>query len=287
MREGNGGKRAETGDGIVRALVDIGLTSKEARAYAALLRLAPATAAEIADAAGIARPKVYEALKALEQRGFCFVRGDRVARFHPVSPDVALPEWARRREHERRMSTQRDERLVGGLLKALPRGVEDDALDARYMHAKVGRDATLQMLVDIVERAENRLDIVVTTPVIQPRSEWHNSELRALERGVGIRVIYGAELVDDSERYRPLLDGGAEVRTSSNVPLKMIVRDDGAEAVVSLVDTTDGEFVATSVSVHHPELAAPFQLLFNRQWRQANELAGTERARPEPRLPSS
>jgi HTH-type transcriptional regulator, sugar sensing transcriptional regulator len=269
---------------MVRALVDLGLTSKEARAYLTLLWLAPATAAEIADAAGIARPKVYEALKSLEQRGFCYVRGDRVARYHAVGPDTAVPEWAQRREHERRISTQRDERLVGGLLKALPRGRDDDAIDDRYMHAKVGVDRTLEMLVDVVGRAESRLDIVVSTPVIQPRGQWNRSELRALERGVGIRVIYAAELVDDPERYGPVLDRGAEVRASSNLPLKMIVRDNGAEAVVSLVDTSDGELVATSVSVQHPELAAPFQLLFNRQWRQATEFAGTAPRRPPRRL---
>lgn len=268
------GGRTETGDGAVRALIDLGLTSREARAYLTLLRLAPATAAEVADAAAIARPKVYEALKSLEQRGFCFVRGDRVARFHAVGPEVALAEWARRREHERRMSTQRDERLVGDLVRTLPRREDDDhAIGDRYMEAKVGVQGTLEMLVAIVDRAENRLDIVVTTPVIQPRAEWHRSELRALERGVSLRVIYSTDVIDDPERYRPLLEGGGEVRASSNLPLKMIVRDDGAEAVVSMVDTSDGELVATSVSVRDPVLAAPFQLLFHRQWRQANELA--------------
>jgi sugar-specific transcriptional regulator TrmB len=214
------------------------------------------------------------ALKLLEQRGFCFVRGDRVARFHPVEPEVALHEWARRRDHERRMLTERDERVVAELLEALPRPPDGDTEgDDRYMHAKVGVDATLQILVDIVDRAVNRLDIVVTTPVIQRREEWNLHELRALERGVSLRVLYAIELIDDPDRYTPLFADGAQVRASNNLPLKMIVRDDGAEAVVALVDTSDGDLVATSVSVNHPELAAPFQLLFNRQFRQASDFA--------------
>lgn len=275
-RSGGGGE-----DDVLRSLGELGLTSKQARAYVALMRVAPATASEVADAAGISRPKVYEVLKSLEQQGFSYVRGDRVARWHAVDAEVALGELARRREQERQSATARDEQLVAGLREALPAPAgEDDLHDSRFMRARVGAEATLEMLVDIVGRAERRLDIVVTTPVIQQRSEWHLAELGALARGVSVRVIYGSDLVDDPERYRPLLEAGAEVRQSSNLPLKMIVRDDGAEAVVSLVDSSDGEFVAMSVLVGQHELVAPFQLLFNRQWRQASELAADPPASP-------
>jgi sugar-specific transcriptional regulator TrmB len=261
-------------DPTMNALVEVGLTSREARAYLTLLRVAPATAAEIADAAGLARPKVYDALKSLEQRGFCFTRGERVARFHAVDPDLALHELARRRDHERRALTERDNRLVSELVSTLPRPHGSDGkIDERYMTAKVGSDGTLRMIVDTVARATRRLDIVVTTPVIQAREDWNVSEVRALERGVSVRILYAEDLIDDPARYLPAVRAGAEVRASSNLPVKVIVRDDGAEAVVSLVDTSNGEFVATSFSVGLPELAMPFQLLFNRQWRQANAFA--------------
>jgi sugar-specific transcriptional regulator TrmB len=257
----------------VGALVDLGLTLREARAYLALLAHGPATAAEVADTAGLARPKIYEALKSLEQRGFCIVRGERVARFQPVDPAEALPEWARRREHERTMISRRDKRLVGDLVAQLPAPPKAiQGVDSRYMHAQVGVARTLQMFADITRRAKNRLDIIVTAPVIQDPRDWHVNEIAALERGVSVRVIYSRELVGNPNRYEPLVAHGADVRASDDLPLKMVVRDDGSEAVVALVDSSDGEHVATSVSIRHPELTGPFQLLFNRQWRQAVDL---------------
>lgn len=259
-----------TGPDEFRALLDLGLSTREARAYMALLRHSPATAAELADAAGISRPKVYEALKTLEQHGFCTARGGRVSRFHPVDPELALSEWTRRREQQRRMATQRDDRLVAELVMTLP-ALEraSPGADGRYMHARIGVQSTLDMFAGVTGRAKHRLDIIVTEPVIQDRSAWNVNEAAALRRGVGLRVIYSPELIADPARYDAITAAGAEVRSSEDLPLKMVVRDDGAEATVSLVADGDGELVATSVGIGHPELAAPFQLLFNRQWRHA------------------
>jgi HTH-type transcriptional regulator, sugar sensing transcriptional regulator len=258
----------------LRDLVELGLSRREARAYLGLLRHAPATATEVADAAGIARPKVYEALKSLEQSGFCVTRGDRVARFHPVDPEVALYEWTRRREHERRIATERENRLIAGLVRELP-VPEPPGLgqDGRYMHARIGIERALESFAEVTDRARERLDIVVSAPVIQDRAMWNVNELNALGRGVSVRVIYAPELVGERARYEAIAAAGAQVRCLEAPPLKMVVRDDGAEATVSLVDTVDDELVATSVGIGHSELATPFQLLFNRQWRQAAELA--------------
>lgn len=260
-------------DQAIQGLVGLGLRTNEARTYVALLRHAPATAAEIADATGIARPKVYEVVKALEQRGFCHATGDRVLRFHPVDPELAVGEWTRRRIHERSMTNDRDEQLAEVVTRSLPvpHNADNDE-PAGYMQVKVGVDRTLELFADINRRAEHRLDIVVTAPVIQSRDQWNRNEVEALRRNVSIRVIYPPDLVNDPQRYRPIVEAGGEVRTSTYLPLKMIVRDDGAEAIVSLVDHSDGDFVATSVAIGHRELATPFQLLFNRQWRQAQPL---------------
>jgi HTH-type transcriptional regulator, sugar sensing transcriptional regulator len=260
-------------DRVVKALSNLGLKSNEARAYLALLRHGPGTAAEVADAAGVARPKIYEALKSLEQRGFCSVSVDRIARFVPVAPDAALGEWTRRRAHDREIATHQDQRLAHELVSILPEPGGRLVGDAGgYMDARVGVDQTLEMFEEITSRAVSRLDVVISSPVIQPREHWSEFEIGALRRGVGVRVIYEAALVADEERYRPLVEAGGEARCATQLPLKMIVRDDGAEATVSLVDDSNGDVLTTTVAIRHRELAVPFQLLFNRQWRQARVL---------------
>lgn len=172
------------------------------------------------------------------------------------------------------MANDRDAQLAEDVAHRLPVPHDtDDAESAGYMQVKVGVDRTLEMFANITRRAEHRLDIVVTEPVIQGRDDWNRNEVEALRRNILVRVIFPPDLVSDAHRYRPILETGGEVRTSTYLPLKMIVRDDGAEAIVSLVDHSDGNFVATSVAIGHRELATPFQLLFNRQWCQARQIS--------------
>jgi sugar-specific transcriptional regulator TrmB len=94
------GRQAD-GAEATRLLTELGLTVNEARVYLALLRSESPTAAEAATAAGVPRPKVYEALQALEGRGFSKSIGGRVRRFVPVDPESALSGWLSHREHER------------------------------------------------------------------------------------------------------------------------------------------------------------------------------------------
>lgn len=272
----------------MKALGDIGLKADEARSYLALLEHGPGTAAEVADAAGIRRPKVYETLKSLGQRGFCLVTVGRVTRFQALPPEVALAEWTQRRAHERALATQRDEDLAQELVRTLPEpdGAPRDG-GRGYMEARVGVQRTLEMFHEIARHAVRRLDVVVGEPVIQAREQWGQYEIEALRRGVRVRVIYASALLADERRYRPVLEAGGEARRAEELPLKMLVRDDGAEATVSLVDHSGDEFVAMSVMIRHPELATPFQLLFNREWRRAAPLAGTDEAAPAAVSPES
>src|SRR4051812_33168381 len=96
----------------LRALAELGLTLSEARAYLTLLRIGQATAASLAQQAGIPRAKVYEALRALEQRGLCSVSASRrVAEYVAVAPATGLSRWLRQRDQARHAESEREEQL--------------------------------------------------------------------------------------------------------------------------------------------------------------------------------
>lgn len=266
---------------ISEHLRTLGLKSNEAKAYVALLSHGPATAAEVADAASISRPKVYESLKSLEQMGFCLQTGDAVARFRPVPPELALNEWIARRAQQRRAETRREEVSADELLRLLPTGDEPNSREEGFMEVGVGADATMEMFADIAARAEFQLDIVFTSPQILPRRSWNEHELAALHRGVDLRVLYGRDIVEDGAPYLPILEAGGLVRVAADPPLKMALRDRGREGIVSLVEAVGETLVATSVAIRHPELTGPFQVLFNRQWRQAQPPESLDGGSPE------
>lgn len=262
-------------DEVLGDLVELGLTPNESRAYVALLRLGTATAAEIAGAARIPRQKVYEALHALEQRGFLRMAAAGVTAHTPVAPQEALPAWVRQREHERRIGAERDELLAERLLRALPRPKHPQP-NLDEMQAVVGRARTSEVLEQLVERATKTLHMMQQPPFLQARSRWNLAEAAAARRGVQVRVLYSDAAADDTERWRPLVAAGGEARATTEVPMKLLVRD-GVEAMISLRDPATGEQGLASAVIRHPDLVGPLQLLFDREWRRARKLVVPQR----------
>jgi sugar-specific transcriptional regulator TrmB len=258
-------------DSSAQKLVDIGLTLNEARCYLALLHIAPATAAEIANASGVPRAKVYATLKSLEQRGFCFPSGDRVTRFRAVDPELALAELTRAREHERRLAGERDRHLRSELAEALPATPDHMPEDSdEIMQHTGGKDPTIKVYEGLISRTEGRVDIVHGIPMLQDPDRWNRAEVEALARGAQVRVLFPSSELAAEHRYEEVVEAGGEVRIARGSPLKLVVRD-GAEALVALRNPAD-ELHPTCVAIRHADLVAPLQLMFSREWRRAGRL---------------
>ena len=86
-------------------------------------------------------------------------------------------------------------------------------------------------------------------------------------------LIVGRELAVE-HRFEEIVAAGGEVRVARTAPLKVMIRDDGAEAAVALSSPgADKQERQIFLAVRHPDLVAPMQLLFNREWRRAQPLA--------------
>ena len=259
-------------DAGIRGLSELGLTISEARAYLALLDQPLVTAAQVATRAQIARPKVYEALRLLEEHGFCRAVAQEAATvFRPLAPSQALPRWVRQREHDRHILGEREAALADELTQMLPdpeaAAPEGHELPT-YLEAIVGRIQTTDALEGIIDRAQSTLLHMTQPPWLQPRSQWNEAELRALGRGVAIRTLYPQVVRSDVERWQPLVDRGVEVRFASDIPMKLVIRD-GEEAMVSLRDPLTGEQSLSNVLIGHRDLVAPLATLFEHAWGQA------------------
>ena len=265
-----------------RLLTELGLTVNEARVYLALLRSESPTAAEAATAAGVPRPKVYEALQALEGRGFSKSIGGRVRRFVGVDPDSALRGWLSHREHERAEMSERDQIRVETLGRLLPApAAEAGGQVADFIEAISGQVPTTEALDDLVSRARKTLDIMLQPPFVQPRPRWNVMEVEALERGVHVRAIYTPGALEDARRFEDVLRHGGQARMLAQLPMKLMVRDH-EEALISLRDAGTGAQSVTTVAVRHPDLVAPLITLFEQQWKKARALPREMRPRRTP-----
>lgn len=262
--------------GLLDSLVALGLTLNRARVYLGMLQLRSATALQLAARSGVPRTRVYEALEWLEHAGFCTVRSGRVATYEAVSPEIALSEWARLREQERSLAAERDDRLRRDLIRQLPRPeTAETASPVSFMEALTGSDRVTQVFEEMITAAQERLDIVHAQPIFQPRARWNILEADAISRGVRVRVLHTPDAAADPVRYQGLLSAGGEGRVSAGLVLKLVIRD-GVDAMVAVPEGSGETPDYTVVRIMHPDLVAPLQLLFQKEWRRGTPLTPTE-----------
>jgi len=77
-------------DSAVENLVRLGLKEYEAKIYAALVGLGEANVRKIHEVSGVPRPRVYDVLHALDQKGFIAIRQGSPLMYCAVRPDIVV-----------------------------------------------------------------------------------------------------------------------------------------------------------------------------------------------------
>lgn len=75
---------------VVERLVELGMTTYEAKVFLALTRLGEASVSQIHCIADVPRSAIYDTIGRLEQRGIVEVSTGRPKRFRPLSPKAAM-----------------------------------------------------------------------------------------------------------------------------------------------------------------------------------------------------
>jgi sugar-specific transcriptional regulator TrmB len=76
--------------GLVKSLTALGLSTQEARVYAALVLFDRAEARDLVDYLGISKPSVYDVLERLEEIGLAVRLNAKPVRYGAVSPEIAM-----------------------------------------------------------------------------------------------------------------------------------------------------------------------------------------------------
>jgi HTH-type transcriptional regulator, sugar sensing transcriptional regulator len=260
-------------EAAVNSLLELGLTRSEARAYVRLVHEAPLTAAEVALRAHIARPKVYEALHLLRERGFCVeIEAEPTAMYRAVPPQEALEKWLRQRDYERSVAADRDARVAEELVAQLPVGADGEVYESSVFEVVTGGAKVSLAFETMFSSARKSVDNMTQGPFIQPKDRWNVAEREAIERGVQVRALFSADSVGDPRRWKPLVEAGGAARVADRLPMKLLVRD-GEEAMVSLRDPSTGQVSPTSVYIRNPDLVRPLVAMFEQSWAAARDLA--------------
>jgi len=167
-------------------LETFGLTEYEARCFVALVRIDHGTAREIAEVADVPRPRVYDSVESLQERGLADVQEATPRRFRAPAPRDAIDRI--RREYSDRLD--RLDQLLPRLQSPEPR--EDRA----GVWVVEGDDAVSDRLAGLAGGATAELLVVVAVESLLT-DEFVDALAEATDRGVGTTVGSPAEPVRD------------------------------------------------------------------------------------------
>jgi sugar-specific transcriptional regulator TrmB len=247
------------------SLRDLGLSEYEARTYRGLLETGPTTAKELSRASDVPMGRIYDVLNGLETQGL--VRSQTAGRpkkYVAVESDAALDRLLEERQRELDQQAEQYEAIADELVDELE-GAEP--VDEPFWTASVGPESTVDLLVERIRAAEDRVIVVADAPTrgfdLDDLGERFTDALEgALERGVAVSVLLTPAMVDTlpesvGQRYRTRLQhhDRFETRTSEDVSGTFEIVDDSevcievphplrGDRTFAVIDLKDVEFAA-------------------------------------------
>jgi len=219
---------------MLESLRNVGLNRYEASVYLGLLTDQTARVAEISRRTGVPQPKVYQALDALVEKGFCSIGSDSVNKYRPISPRVAIEGTvASLKRQEAEALTLADELEV---LRIAGKGQE---LWAPPIEIVKGTRQIVELVTDRVQSASEEILFMGRKPQI-PSLEMAQVMFDKAASGCHVRLLLEKDYMqpvagsEESEKEVDLFRSiQAEVREADELPTKVLIVD-GSIALLSI-----------------------------------------------------
>lgn len=255
-------------------LRDLGLSEYEAQAYRALLQTSPTTARELSETSDVPMGRIYDVLANLERHDL--VRSQAAShptKYAAVEPETGLDRLLSERKRDLRERAEQYEDAVDELLVELDEPTASG--DGRFWTAAVGPEESVELLLERLTAAEDRVTIVAGD--LSPHLDLDDVSKRfgttlskALDRGVSVSVLFSPTIVTalpDGVRNGYLTDLGRrsdfEIRTDEHIEgtFTLIDRQEVCVEVpnplkpdetFALIDLQDRTFAADARAVVEP-----------------------------------
>lgn len=259
-------------------LKPVGLGPVESDVYLHLLAHAQAAVPQIAQALGVAAPRIRTALGRLAAAGLANRMLGRPVRWIAAPPEVALDALVLH-HHQELDGLRAQARELSLRAKAA-----DGAGPGDLIEVLDGADAVLRTLTRLELGAREEVLIIDSPPYLQPGA-LNTNELQALARGVSYRAIYHAPTLAEPGGMQLLdqyLAVGEQARTLPEIRMKMLIAD-REQAVVPISFT--GTDAATRLLIRPSPLLDALLLAFETLWERGTPLGGAADCRrgPDPR----
>jgi sugar-specific transcriptional regulator TrmB len=212
---------------------ELGLTPYESRAYVSLIFHGPMSPTSLAQKAGIPRPRAYDVLRSLMEKGLLLEQSGKPSVYTAIDPAqglknlmVALEMAALRQLEEKRKALQTSIKALSQMYEK-SKGLRVERSRVWYTR----RDsAFIAIYSEALKSCKKHIHVATTDPEI-PEKEILNAVKFALENGTSVKVvrqITGSWTLGDLEKYEAIIQAGSQVRylDVNEIPLRFTIFDD-------------------------------------------------------------
>ena len=258
----------------------LGLTPYESRAYVSLMIQGPMSPSELAQKTSIPRPRAYDVLRSLMEKGLLIEQSGRPSIYAAVEPAQGLKNLLISIEMETLRRLEEKRKTAQTLTKLLSRMYEKSK-NLKLERSKVWftrRDtAFIAIYSEAVRNCEKEF-LVATTSVRPPEKEILEAVKYALKKGKSVRVvrqILESWTVEELEKYEEVVKAGSQVRylNVKEIPLRFMVFD---ERDVILVFPSESKLTMPqtleALWLRIPPLAKILREQFEELWRKSKPI---------------
>ena len=287
---------------VQRDFEEFGLNGYQARILVQLLRLGSATPAQLARAAGVHRTSAYPVLQELQARGVAELAPGQTSLWTTPGRDEVVDRlW---NAHEERLRNLRGR--VDATRDILAQIAPDHSVGAvvPYVHL-LSNAAQARGIYDRLLIEAQREFLVLNRPPYSPAAERSKAErattealnrdevnpevLRALKRGVSMRVLYERAPWEDpsAESFRSAMGEyhaeGVDGRLVDDLPIKLVIAD-RRSALIGLTDAQVPDIgFPTNMVIEHAGFCEYQADAFEHRWEQGTPCPPTRRIGRFPR----
>ncbi len=239
---------------VLNSLRRLGLNQYEAKAYFALATIGKSTAGELSERAELPRPRVYDVLSSLQDKGFVSVQNGRPVRY----AHLPLPEALRTLKKQKQaqlgeeltkideVGSQLSEKIASSTAVQKPAGDE-------FVWTLKGREAIYSKLASMIEDSKKHLVLSSTAQGVRRKLGEHGKLFdKARSRGVKLNIIAALEKQQAGEVTRI-----AKLNNYS-LPTRFMLSDD--QALVFLTGEGTAAEDETALWVQNPHFANTLKL---------------------------
>ena len=244
---------------LVGMLRELGLNQYEAQAYLALWQGAK-SAGEVAESGHIARPRVYDVLEKLQEKGFAAVKTGRPVKYAAMPLDEAIKTLKKHKESRLLEDIQKIDEMSARLGKQLGAseattrfGIEDN------VWALKGRNAIYSRMAQMLERSKQHV-VVCSPPDSAARKIKENLEHFQAARARGVKVHVVSSLGKALDKRHALYSPNSHVNQVAHavidraLPTRMVLADD--EALLFLTNDASSPEEEVGLWVRSPHLVS-------------------------------